>query len=62
MGNIDAIRGYVKTHIALMVSVVAKKGTLLGAKSMFVGVIKLQVGPAGATKSTEEGIGQLGVK
>jgi hypothetical protein len=55
-------RGYVKVLVALMMNVVAKKGTLLGAKSKFVGVIQSQVGPSGATKSIEERIGQFGVK
>jgi hypothetical protein len=45
-----------------MMSAIPKKSTLLGAKSKLVGVVASQVGPAGATKRTEEGIGRFGVK
>jgi hypothetical protein len=60
--NIHTTRGYVKALVALMMSVVPEKGTLLGAKGKFVGVIRSQVGPTGGTKSTKERIDWFGVK
>jgi hypothetical protein len=58
-GHIDTTNNDIKAFVALMMSAIAKKGTLFGAEHKFVFVIWAEVGLSSTPKGAEKGVGRF---